>query len=62
MTETTSLRWFEDFPKCPCGKVAHGILRGDQNQSYGYHCRQCARKRLRDSKKARAVLAEACQS
>ena len=56
MTETTSLRWFEDFPKCGCGKVAHGLLRGEHNESYGYHCRTCAKKRLRDSEKARKAL------
>ena len=53
MMETIYLRWFEEFPKCPCGKTAHGILRGDQNQSYGYWCRSCANRRLRNSKKAR---------
>ena len=55
MTESIHLRWFEEFPKCPCERVAHGILRGERNESYGYHCRQCAHKRLKDSKKALAA-------
>lgn len=56
MSETTELRWFEKFPKCArCGKTAEGILRGTQNQSYGYHCSRCAEKRLKDSAKARGV-------
>jgi hypothetical protein len=59
MTESIHLRWFEEFPKCPCGKTARGILRGDQNQSYGHHCLPCAKKRLRDSEKARAAIAKA---
>lgn len=54
MSETTELRWFEAFPKCEgCGSVAHGLLRGRQNESYGYHCRRCADRRLKASEKAR---------
>lgn len=54
MNETTELRWFEAYPVCSrCGKVAHGILRGTQNQSYGSHCRKCADKRLKASERAR---------
>ncbi len=59
--ETVHLRWFEQFPKCPCGKSSHGILKGDQNQSYGYHCAKCARRRLKASKKARGGFAEATE-
>ena len=53
--ETTELRWFEEITmKCQrCGKPAHGILRGERNESYGKHCRRCAEKRLKDSEKAR---------
>lgn len=51
MTETPNLRWFEEFPKCRCGKVANGILQGEANESYGHHCTKCAEKRLRDSQK-----------
>ena len=55
MAETTQLRWFEEIPMtCQrCGKRAHGFLRGEQNESYGKHCKRCAEKRLRDSEKAR---------
>ena len=54
MTETTRLRWFEEFPKCAqCGKKSRGILRGLANDSYGHHCKKCADKRLKDSAKAR---------
>lgn len=56
--ETTELRWFEAFPKCRCGKTAQGILRGSQNQSFGYHCKACAERRLKASAKARAALTE----
>ncbi len=53
MTETTELRWFEEFSRCRCGKRAHGILRGSRNESYGPHCTKCANKRLRDSERER---------
>lgn len=53
MSESPSIRWFEEFPNCRCGNVARGILRGDQNQSFGYHCLRCAKKRLNDSAKVR---------
>ena len=54
LTETTELRWFEENPKCGrCGKDAHGRLMGSMNQSFGWHCRKCADKRLKDSAKAR---------
>lgn len=54
MSESTDLRWFDEHPKCArCGKDAHGRLMGSQNQSFGWHCRKCAEKRLRDSAKAR---------
>lgn len=55
MTETTELRWFEQFPKCSCGKTAEGILRGSHNQSFGYHCKNCAEKRLKASAKAKEL-------
>ena len=51
MTETTNLRWFEEFNKCPCGRYAQGILRGLRNESYGPHCRRCAARRLKASNK-----------
>lgn len=52
-SETPDLRWFEQFSDClECGKMAHGILRGVRNDSYGPHCRKCAAKRLKASKKA----------
>lgn len=54
MSETTLLRWFDHFPSCQrCGKASNGILRGQGNASYGYHCNKCAEKRLKDSEKAR---------
>lgn len=58
MVETTDLRWFEEINmKCErCGGRASGILRGSRNQSYGKHCTRCAKKRLRDSEKARKQL------
>lgn len=55
MSETPRLRWFEKIPRCPCGKVAEGILRGDGNESYGHHCQRCADKRLLASEKARVA-------
>lgn len=58
MSETPRLRWFEAYPKCGCGKVAHGILRGDGNESYGAHCHRCAEKRLKASEKERQRLAD----
>lgn len=55
MNETPDLRWFEEFGRCIiCRKVAHGILRGVRNESYGAHCKRCAEKRLEDSEKVRA--------
>jgi len=54
MNETTELRWFEKYPSCRrCGKVAHGILRGSRNESYGSHCKSCAAKRLKASEEKR---------
>lgn len=54
MTETTNLRWFDEIPSCQrCGKNAHGRLMGSRNESYGWHCRRCAEKRIKDSEKAR---------
>lgn len=56
--ETDDLRWFEAIPKCGrCGKDAHGKLMGSMNQSYGWHCRRCAEKRLKDSAKVRSAAA-----
>ena len=57
--ETTELRWFEDLPRCGCGRPSAGILRGSRNESYGHHCKRCAEKRLRASERARAALAKA---
>lgn len=55
MSETTRLRWFEEYSSCrQCGKRADGILRGENNDSYGPHCRKCADKRLRASERERA--------
>jgi len=52
--ETTELRWFDAYPKCrQCGGVSRGILRGSRNESWGDHCKRCAEKRLRNSRKAR---------
>jgi ribosomal protein L34E len=45
------VRWFEEFPTCAvCRKHSHGILRGPQNQSYGYYCTRCAASRLKKAK------------
>ena len=58
--ETTELRWFVTTERqcARCGKRATGILRGTANESYGPHCGRCADKRLKDSEKARALLAQ----
>lgn len=53
--ESPSIRWLEHIPRCPCGRRADGILRGDRNQSFGYHCARCAKKRLNASAKARGL-------
>lgn len=53
MSETPNLRWYDEFPNCGCGKVAGGILRGVGNESYGYHCKRCAERRLKASAKVR---------
>lgn len=58
-SESPSLRWFEAFPVCKCGKKSEGILRGDRNDSYGHHCRRCADKRLKESARVRAALSKA---
>ena len=54
--ETPNLRWFEEFSKCRCGKTAHGILRGSQNESYGLHCKSCAKKRIKASEKVQEQM------
>lgn len=56
-SETPNLRWFEQFPKCRCGKKSEGILRGNQNESYGHHCKRCAERRLKASEKLRESAA-----
>lgn len=57
--ETTELRWFDAYAKCSqCGGVSHGILRGSRNESWGDHCRKCAEKRLKASRKAREAEAK----
>ena len=61
MSETPNLRWFGEFPKCPRGKTANGILYGSQNESYGHWCRRYASRPLEDSERARAVLAKTRQ-
>ena len=54
MAETTELRWFDEIPSCArCGKTAKGRLMGSSNQSFRWHCKRCAEKRLKDSEKAR---------
>lgn len=55
LSESPNIQWFEVFPKCRCGKVAHGILRGTRNESYGYHCKACANKRIKASERVRAA-------
>lgn len=58
LEDSPDLRWFEEFAKCRCGKPSNGILRGSQNQSFGYHCKRCAEKRLKASERVRAALAK----
>ena len=58
MCETTNLRWFEEWSKCRCGKLAQGILRGAQNENHGAHCKRCAERRLKASEKARTAEAK----
>ena len=57
--ETPLLRWFEAYPRCPCGKAGNGILRGESNESYGTYCRKCAERRLRQSELVRKAEARA---
>lgn len=47
MGETPSLRWFDEIPKCPCGKLAQGRLMGERNDSYGWHCKNVPTSALR---------------
>lgn len=53
LDESPRIMWFEEFPKCRCGKPSAGILRGMQNESFGHHCKKCAEARLKASKKVR---------
>lgn len=48
-----ALRWFDENPRCRCGKPSNGILRGIRNDSYGYRCNPCAKKELAAAEKAR---------
>lgn len=57
LEESPSIRWFDAYSPCRvCRKQSDGILRGDQNQSYGDHCRKCAEKRIAASARVREVL------
>ena len=55
MTIPDQVRWFEALGNCRCGKLATGILRGPQNESYGRSCHRCAKKRLAKADKERAA-------
>jgi len=41
-----------------CAKEAQGRLIGNQGQSFGWHCKKCATKRLKDCKRERALRDE----
>lgn len=56
LNENPDLRWFErTATKCSrCRRAeATGILRGARNESFGPHCDQCAKRRLRDAERVR---------
>lgn len=58
LEDTPDLRWFDAYPDCrQCGKPAAGVLMDVRNSSYGAHCRRCADKRLKASKRVREMLA-----
>ncbi len=58
MDETPDLRWFNPYPACRmCGQKSDGILMSVRNDSYGDHCKKCAKKRLADSKAVREAEA-----
>ncbi len=51
-----AVRWLDRYPKCSeCGKVAHGVLRGLRNDSYGAYCTRCADRRLKLAEKERTA-------
>lgn len=55
--ESPNLQWFKPYNSCRmCGKKADGILFDRRNESYGEHCKKCADKRLKDSKRVREEL------
>lgn len=57
LEDSPSIRWFDAYSTCRmCGKKSDGILRGDQNQSYGDHCRKCADKRIAASARVREQI------
>lgn len=50
-------RWFDSLGPCGvCGKPAHGIVRGMQNESMGRYCTKCGEKRVKDAAAARAKV------
>lgn len=56
MSETIHLRWFNPHGTCrQCSKKSDGVLMGSSNESYGEHCKKCADKRLKASKKQREL-------
>lgn len=57
MIDPDPVRWFDRLAPCSCGKPAHGVLRGPQNESYGAYCTKCAEARLARAKRERAQFA-----
>ncbi len=57
MKESYCLAWFDQFPSCQsCGKPSEGILHGLGNESFGHHCLNCAKKRLKAASKVREEM------
>ncbi len=56
LDESPHVQWFDELAKCRCGKPATGVLRGTSNESFGPHCKRCAEKRIKASKRVREQL------
>lgn len=56
LDESPNVQWFEELSKCRCGRQSTGVLRGTRNESFGPHCKPCAEKRIKASKRVREQL------
>ena len=57
----SGVQWIDWLPACyRCGGKAVAIVRGQQNQSFGYTCKRCAEWRLKRDEQEREKVPREC--